>query len=262
MRLRAASRHARGFTLVELIVTMVVLGILALGSTRFLTDAASGYAATNSRAQLANQARHTLNRLAREVRGALPGSVRTAAGCLEFIPTQQATRYSTLPVGLGATDFLAAALPSGASVSNARAAVLPASNPYVLTTGSAISPVVSVSAPDAQNRVTVSFGATHQFPNFSPLDRVYFVSEPRSYCLDGGHLWRYDGYGFIDPQPTAAALPGALPGRTLFARNATATFSVSAATLSRSAVVQLQLTLSAAGDTVRLDHLAQIRNVP
>ena len=231
-------RAQAGFTLVELVVTMVVLGILALGSTRFLTDAASGYAATNTRAQLANQARAVMNRLARDLRGALPGSVRTNGSCLELIPTQQATRYVTLPVGVSASSFLAAALPSGASLNAARVAVLPAVSPYVLTTSSTVSPTVTVSAPDAQNQITVTFAATHTFPGLPPRDRVYFVGQPRSYCVDAGDLWRYDNYGYLDPQPAPAGLPASLPGRSLFAQGVAATFTVSGATLTRGAAVQ------------------------
>ncbi len=255
-------RSNRGFTLVELIVTMVVLSILALGSTQFITDAANGYVATNARTQLANQARLALNRIAQEVRGALPGSVRVAGNCLEFIPAEQASRYVSLPVGTSASSFLAARLPTGVVLNNLRVAVFPATNPYVLTGNSSISPVVTVSAPDPQNQVTVSMASAHQFPSLSPRDRFYFVAEPTSYCVDAGHLWRYQDYGYLDPQPNTGLLPAALPGRSLFAENAQATFLVSSATLERSSALSIELTVSQNNDSVRLQHLAQIRNVP
>ncbi|NJN52657.1 MAG: prepilin-type N-terminal cleavage/methylation domain-containing protein [Gammaproteobacteria bacterium] len=47
----------RGFTLVELVVVVVVLGILSVGTVRFLNDASDGYAGTVSRTELSSAAR-------------------------------------------------------------------------------------------------------------------------------------------------------------------------------------------------------------
>ena len=253
-----------GFTVVEMITVIVVLGILSLGTVRFLTDTGSGFASAVSRADLAADARSLVNRLSGDLREALPGSIRVAGGCLEYLPIVAAGRYLTLPVGAPASTFRSVPVQPLPLPPGARAAVHVDGAAYAMGDPGAISPVVALSAPDANNVVTVSMAAAHRFPGESPAQRYFLVTDPVSVCADGGNLYRYTGYGVAAAQPGPADLPATLPGRVLLASGVTspAPFSLSGANLTRNAVVALDLTLAGDGDTVPVQHLVQVRNVP
>ncbi len=76
-----------GITLVELVTVVMILGILSVGTVKFITDSGQGFASTVGRAALAGDVRFVTLRIAKEVRDALPNSVRVSGGCLEFVPT-------------------------------------------------------------------------------------------------------------------------------------------------------------------------------
>lgn len=91
-------RHlARGFTLVEAIVVIVITGIIAGMVAVFIRTPVEGYMDAERRAGLTDIADTAVRRMAREIRLALPNSVRTAADgsgrCIEFIPTKIGARY-------------------------------------------------------------------------------------------------------------------------------------------------------------------------
>ena len=254
----------KAFTLVELITVIMVLGILSIGTVRFITDSSKGFASTIARSQLAGDARFAVERISISMRDALPNSVRVAGPCIEFIPTLAATTYTTLPTAVAAGSFRAVPFDPAVIPAGARAAVYPSAAIYNEGNPGEISPAVVVSAPDAANEITVSLPMPHQFTSESPSKRVFLVAEPVSYCVDGERLWRYQGYGFSSVQPGLAVLPGARPDRTLIAEhvNAAAPFSVSTATLTRNAIVQIEVEFARGGDSVSIEDTIQVRNVP
>ena len=246
----------RGFTLVELIIVITLLGIISLVSVGFITSSVQGFADLKRRDQLSAAARVAVERMAREVRNALPNSIRvTAAGdCLEFIPTTGASRYLTVPISTSAAansfDAVAFALPP--NVQNSRIAVYPidsnrndsddsgrlaTDNPiYDLDNHSIISPGLTSTGTDlapvptpVSGTVTVNMAAAHAFPADSPSSRFFIVQEPVSFCLvaNGSNrdLYRFQGtgnaaqYTYAVNQPAAAQLFANLtePNRVLLA---------------------------------------------
>lgn len=257
-------RHTSGFTLVELVTVIMVLGILSVGTVQFITDSAGGFATTVGRAELATDARFAVERISRELRDALPNSVRSNGACIEYIPIIGASTYTTLPVAAPAASFLSVPVDPLPVPAGARVAVYPNLAVYVLAASGVISPTAAVSGPDGNNEVTVTMATPHSFPAESPSNRYFFVASPVSYCVDGDALWRYQNYGFLAAQPAAAALPGGLPGRSLVAQyvNAATPFTVNAATLTRNAVVEIDLAFTRRDDSIAVQHLVQVRNVP
>lgn len=254
----------RGFTLVELVTVMMVLGILSVGTVRFISDSSQGFATTVTRSELAGDARFTVERLVREVRDALPNSVRVSGGCLEFVPITGASSYTTLPVAGPAASFKSVPIDPLPIPAASRVAVFPDLDIYDLASPSVVSPVVSLSTPDVNNEVTVTMASAHQFPVASPTRRYFVVSDPVSVCVDAGQLWRYSAYGFSAVQPTVADLPAAMPGRALLAQSVTSAtpFTLNDATLTRNAVVAVDMEFSRGGDALRIEHSVQVRNVP
>lgn len=84
----------RGFTLVELVVVIVITGILAAALTVFLKPTIDGYFDTRRRADLTDMADTALRRMAKDIRSAVPNSVRSvSASCFQLVPTTAGGRY-------------------------------------------------------------------------------------------------------------------------------------------------------------------------
>ncbi|PSJ47246.1 mannose-sensitive agglutinin biogenesis protein MshO [Zobellella taiwanensis] len=86
---------ARGFTLLELVIVLVLIGISALFGTRFIAHIAESYVGSTERAQALAGARFTLERLRRELAVAYGPSVYLSDNnrCLSFVPARAAGTY-------------------------------------------------------------------------------------------------------------------------------------------------------------------------
>lgn len=203
----------RGVSLVELIVVIVVGGAIAAVFALFLTRPMQGYQDLNRRAALVEAAEGALRRMARDVRIALPNSVRVTNNpggvpgfALELLATVDGGRYCAAGLancaGAGQVlDFAAAdsdfdilgcfrdpafiAAASGGSAAYRLAVNNPgdeayaaAGSPAVITPAGA-SITLSVSpgpgaCPGGGNH-HLSLAPAHQFTSSSPRQRVFVV---------------------------------------------------------------------------------------
>ena len=94
-----------GFTLVEMIMVMVITGIIGGMVAIFIQAPVQGYMDSARRAELTDIADTAMRRMARDVRTAVPNSVRNnyncASGkpCFEFIATKDGGRYLASTTG-------------------------------------------------------------------------------------------------------------------------------------------------------------------
>jgi MSHA biogenesis protein MshO len=97
MESRTGVRMQRGFTLVEMIIVIVITGIIASIVGVFILTPVKGYIDSVARAELTDTADSTLRRMARDLRLALPNSVRvttnSSGNYLELFPTVGGGRY-------------------------------------------------------------------------------------------------------------------------------------------------------------------------
>ena len=90
------TRH-RGFTLIELVIAISLSAIVLAFASMFISAPVDAYAAQSRRAAMVDSADAVLRLMARDVRRALPNSVRVTRDgnvmALELLLTTAATRY-------------------------------------------------------------------------------------------------------------------------------------------------------------------------
>ncbi len=95
--MRLPLKSQRGFTLIEMIVVIVITGIIAGMVAIFLRAPVQGYVDSERRAEMTDIADTAMRRLTRDLRTAVPNSVRvpTPAGSkyIEYLPTKAGGRY-------------------------------------------------------------------------------------------------------------------------------------------------------------------------
>lgn len=94
-------RLQRGFSLIELVVTMIILGVLALGVTGFITFGTQIYVDGQSWQQELGNVRYAAHRLTLELRQAIPGTLVSDSNndnsVIEFVPIAYSERYLEAP---------------------------------------------------------------------------------------------------------------------------------------------------------------------
>ncbi|RTZ14318.1 prepilin-type N-terminal cleavage/methylation domain-containing protein [Vibrio aquaticus] len=75
-----------GFTLIEMVITLIVGSILVLGIAGFVELGAKGYSDTIERQRLQTQAKFVLEKMSREVRHAVPNIFTSTGSCISFYP--------------------------------------------------------------------------------------------------------------------------------------------------------------------------------
>lgn len=261
-------RRLHGFTLVELVIVIVLLGIVATVSVRFVALSTQGAIDVSSRQQRALAGVVISEQISRQLREALPTSVRTSSddACIEFVPIIAASNYLTLPSGGSPGSFEAVPLPNGESASGRIVVYGYGSSVYNLNSPGPMSPPASLPA-SASAPVTVTFDGsnTHRFSATSPEKRFYVVSDPITFCQSGRFLYRYRNYGV--ESTIGADLPTSSPDREVLAANlqpGTLQFEVTPPNFRRGAVVSFEMILedTGSGETTAISQEVQIRNVP
>jgi MSHA biogenesis protein MshO len=264
--MRPISNNA-GFTLIEMIIVIAITAIIGSMVALFLRVPLESYVAQDRRARLTDTADTALRRMGRDIRLALPNSVRvTSAGgvfYLEFLGTRSGGRYRAQGGG-NILDFTAADTsfdvlgPAISMQAGDRVAVynlgIPGADAWAGNTLSGYT--------GATGNVTNIAIAAKQFPLASPGNRFQVIDGPVSYvCNPGaGTLTRYWGYPIAAVQPSAfaAAIPKALLANHVSGCN----FAYQPGVTERGGLVSITLVLSQASETVRLVANTQVSNQP
>lgn len=268
----------KGFTLVEAIVVIVITGIIASMVAVFIRSPIDAYVDTARRAMLSDIADTAARRIARDLQGALPNSVRVngTSQFLEFVPTVAGGRYRA-EVGTVASDdplSFTNAVDNSFDVLGPAVTVPAGSGLVVYNLGIPgadvyeAGSVVRRSATAGSNLIKITFTATGtplKFP--SPGSRFQIVGTPVSYVCDLGAatLWRYSGYAFQPIQPSSLAGFATMVGAT---RAALAThlsgcsFAYGPGPLQHNGLVSMNLSFSQDGETVTLQYQVSVDNVP
>lgn len=282
-------QRARGFTLVEMIMVIVITGIIGGMVAVFLRAPIQQYVDVARRAEMTDIADTALRRISRDLRTALPNSIRRAGVCgalgteclIEYLPTRGGGRYrrDVAPVGnpSAGCGSLAADVLDIAVADTCFEALGPAS---AFTAGDQVVVynlgIAGADAYEGSNRSARVAGAlpiinftSFSFPFGSPGGRFQIVSTPVAYACDGlGKLWRYWGYVIqAAPPDTIAALDALIDAqgaRALLANNVTVcrfTYS-NDVVAQRSGLVSMNLGIGRDGETVTLYSATHVSNLP
>ena len=282
-----AIRPHRGFTLIEMVVTIAVGAVVVAFMAMFIVMPMNAYTAQTRRAGLVDASDSALRFMARDIRSALPNSVRVASSgtvtALELLATADGARYQdngpvsnpalaldfTTASGAFATTvpFTQLTLPfsSNAYFLSIYNVGVPGANAYQMT--NVITPAgttITVSAGATSNQNLVTLNPPFQFAYGSPEKRVYLVSGPVSYLCDtsAGTLTRYSGYPIASTQPTSAAALSGAASALVAANVASCSFTYSAGTAQRNALATLSLQIAQSGESVQLLNEVQVVNAP
>ncbi|MDA7687354.1 hypothetical protein N8793_04740 [Pseudomonadales bacterium] len=268
----SAFEQQRGASLVELVSVIVLLGVMGTGLINFIAGGAEAYREVVRRDEVAQIGRFAIERVARELRSALPGSVRTSSNCIEFVPVGAASVYTELPVaGLASAANTFSVVSSGSVAGMTRAAVYTLNAADVYAGGNLLLGFNASSASTTAGETTYTFSSPpQQFAEQSPGRRIFFVDEPVSFCVTGTVtnrvLNRYSDYGYSAVQ----AVPPS--GGHLLAQfiqlvdgGVVQPFQFNAGTLQSNGTVHLDFRFLARGTTsewVRFSHDVVLQNVP
>jgi len=287
--MRTPTRIARGFTLVELVITITVASIVVVFMALFIVMPMNAYSTQTQQAALVDAADSALRFMARDLRSALPNSVRVSASgavtALELLATADGARYQDGgPVSNPALvlDFTTADTAFATTVPFTQLTLpwssssyylsiynvgVPGANAYQMT--NVITPVgttITITAGSTPNQNLVTLNPGFQFAFGSPAKRVYLVSGPVSYLCDtgAGTLTRYSGYAIASAQPaSAAALSAAGAAAALVAGNVgSCQFTLTSGTAQRNALATLTLNITQNGQSVQLLNEVQVVNAP
>ncbi|MCX7168753.1 MAG: type II secretion system protein [Proteobacteria bacterium] len=288
--LRPDRHHQSGFTLIEAVIVIVITGILAGIVAVFITKPVQGYVDSVRRAELTDAADVALRRITRDVRLALPNSLRVSGNtCIELIMTKSGGRYrdshndGTTPTTSGNSltdptkvifDVMGTYSPGNPATSIA-SATAPADYIVVLNWG-----VAPLDAYSGGNRVAVAASAVNTItlntttalnPYTTTLassllgyQNARFQVVPGnekavSYVCTGGELRRYKAYGFNTTQSCPPSGTGALLAGSATAQpKASCTISYSSGLLS----INLTLTDTPSSESVTMFQQIHVDNAP
>jgi MSHA biogenesis protein MshO len=288
------SRRAAGFTLIELVVVVLLTGILAGTLFMILQGPMKAFLDLERRAALVDIAETALQRMTREIRLALPYSIRISGAAVEFLRTTDGGRYrrqgaGRLKFNVNSDSFtvlstLAApgTIDTGADStdcinSNADCLVVynigqPLTAANATSAGVSANAYLGASTAYEGNIATISAAAANSlsfdnsdlagwnFGTESAQQRFHIVDTPVSYVCSGGEINRHADYAITETQDTT---PGGT--QSLLVDKVTAcSFSLTVPTLTRAGVLAISLQINDAtlGQTVTLHQQVHLDNIP
>lgn len=286
-----ARRPSAGFTLIEAIVAIVITGILSGIVAVFIARPVESYVASVRRAELTDAADVALRRMTRDIRLALPNSLRTAGNCIEFISTSAGGRYRDPADGSTGGDFLSFTsaadttfhvLGKNGNLPTAFDYIAPGDSLVIYNLGAGYAPADAYTGGNRALVNSVTCGGANTPPCYvtlaanpfaaqspplpSPSSRFQVVpggTQAISYVCNGGLLQRYAAYGFNPVQacPPAGA-PATLVGGGSISVACTIEYTNNATGRNGLLYIGLTLTDTPSSESVTLFQQIHLSNAP
>jgi MSHA biogenesis protein MshO len=268
------SQRQRGFTLIEMMIVIVISGIIAAAVAVFMRAPVQSYFDTTRRAEVTDRTDTVLRRIGRDLRLALPNSVRVATvganTAIEFLVTRSGGRYRASLTSAGTGDMLDFSSGADNSFDVLGPAVQVALGDQIVIYNLGI-PGADAYAGDTRRAYPGAGGALANipytatgtpFPFSSPDNRFHVIAgSPVAYnCnLATGQLTRHAGYAIAAAQSVPPPVAG-----DLIAENVTAcAFTYDPLAIAqRAGLVTMTLTMTRSGEAVTLYQTVHVNNVP
>lgn len=279
----------RGFTLIELILVIMITGILAATLTVFLKPTIDGYFDTRRRGDLTDMADTALRRIAKDIRSAVPNSVRWVRDdCIQLVPTIAGGRYrmafDSVNDAVGCSPSATCSAPLDVTKATtefdslSRMTTVPAKDDWIViynapadavydgTNRGQISDTPTVPARSGDGLHRIKMNST-QFP--SAYDGGRFVVVPNAeqtliYSCVGNTLYRKATASFAKADATActAASDGAIVATDI--ESCEFVYNPNAGATQQSGFVWMRIELKRPGtsESVALAHGVHVDNVP
>ncbi|WP_299790269.1 PilW family protein [uncultured Shewanella sp.] len=269
-------RKSGGFTLVEMVMVIIILGVLVLGVSSFVIMGTRIFVESTSVDQVLGQSRFAIERMTREIRNAVPNSLRVSntatAQCIEFVPIQSSASYITLPIAPEVASKTGIINTPALGINTAhRMLVYPLTPAHIFSASPTATEgrLLSIKEYDAATN-TVTFGSTTQelamrFSEASPKNRFFMINDAVSYCFfTNGDVRRYQGYSMFNAtQPTPGDMGnGVLMAEGVVTGTGTWPINYTPGSLTNNAVVQLTPKFMVNGQEFQYQHQVQVVNVP
>lgn len=259
--------NARGFTLIELVIAITISAIVVVFATMFIGAPIGAYQAHSRRAVLVADTSGAWPRMERDLRGALPNSLRARRNgtvvVLEMLPVLGLARYKTPPSAL---SFTTAGPYNG--LQPTYLSVNPDANVYALAGSLAPASNFTATPGAIAGEQIIGVNPAPVFAVDSPKRTVYYVSRPVTWLCDeaGGTLRRYFNYNLAPLQAardTAAELNAAGASSELITQGiTTCNFQVSPTSTTQSQTAAVLLTSTRSGDVISLMHSSRADFAP
>lgn len=288
--------NMQGFTLIELVMVIVLIGALSSVASIFIAGPVGGFIDSNRRAELVDIAETALQRMTREIHGALPNSVRVSNNGtqfgIEYLSTLTGGRYRRLQATGGPSNKLnfntasdsfdvLGGLPDfglidtigGGGQANCLNNIVDCL--VIYNTGTSATDFNAyngdnIAAITAASNTSMTFDNSGipgwSFPAVSPSNRFFVVDTPVSFVCDSstGEVLMYQDYTITAGQPLTAGSFG-VAGAVLADKVSNCgvnTFLYNAGAGVRYGLVVIRLTVSADGESVSLLQQAHVLNAP
>ena len=273
--------NSKGFTLVEMVIAITILGIVGGLSALIISRTVESYDATARRGKLHSGARLAIDRIAREVRHALPNSVCTfngtncnnSANRFYFLKSTDGGEYQTLsgtytsgnaraPMPITpttATSFDVLSTNTLNASANDWVVLYNTNNVAIYSTTTKRKQINSITPKDldgvgpANDIAVINFSSATSFPEHSPSRRFHIIQNNATlFYLSGTNLFRATS--------TFAAPNTPLNEQILLENVSALTFSYVPGTQQRASVLQINLTLTVNNESVHIIHEVHIQN--
>jgi len=276
--------------LVEMVVVIVITGSIGGMVAMFIRAPVQGYMDSARRAELTDIADTAIRRMARDVRTAVPNSVRMSncgtTQCVEYLPTKDGGRYraggagNVLAFGSASSSFdiIGSAITFGANdqIVIGSTQSPPSIQPYDTTAGSGVRRPYIGTTGIPQTLVTITnpgaglpISAQLDSQRFDVVDgtqqAVTYSCEGTLLTLDANgngqaSLKKHWGYGYNAAQQAPAAL-GGNPPAILADKVSDCQINYDVPN-QRFGLLTVRLTLTSGGDSVSLYNEIHVNNVP